>query len=144
MQHAHIRRVMRVRPLSHGAAGAVAESRQPSFDRLVAGKVHHPGVTTTVVADLRLDGRAFRTVGSRPSGTSDSQPKLEDRLRGARVRQTDAGIVDASTTGHLSGVLHRGIRAAGLLLDYFGNTGLAAIALAFDGASGRSERAGCP
>jgi serine/threonine protein kinase len=154
MEHPHIRGLSEWRPLARGGRAVVWEARQLSLGRLVAVKVYqseldegdrrrflreaaaagrlsnHPGVVTAHVAGVLPDDRPYLIMELYPGGSLTQWLKAENRPSEERVRQVGVRIADALAAVHASGVLHRDVKPANILIDRFGNPALADFGLA--------------
>lgn len=142
------------RPLARGGLALVWEARQRSLDRSVAVKVYqralnetdrrrflreataagrlsnHPGIVTTYDAGVLPDDRPYLMMELCPGGSLTRWLRPESRRSEERIRQTGVRIADALAATHAFGVLHRDVKPANILIDSFGNPGLADFGLA--------------
>ena len=128
-------------------------ARQLSLDRLVAVKVYqreldrndrcrflreaaaaslsdHRGIVTVHDAGILPDDRPYLIMDLCSGGSLTQWLKPEDRPSEERVRQVGVRIADALAAVHACGVLHRDVKPANILIDSFGNPGLADFGLA--------------
>ena len=144
----------------------VWEARQLSLDRLVAVKVYqreldearqrnfvreaaaagrlsaHPGIVTTYAAGILPDDRPYLVMELCPGGSLTTWLRPENRPNEERVRQVGLQIADALAAAHASGVLHRDVKPANILIDGYGNPRLADFGLAaVEGAEADSPEA---
>lgn len=136
------------RLLARGGIVSVWEARQLSLDRLVAVKVYpaqseegdrrfvreaaaagrlsdHPGIVTAHDAGLLPDDRPYLVMKLCPGGSLAPWLKPENRRSPEEVRQVGIRLAAGLAAVHARGVLHRDIRPANVLIDSFGNPGLA-------------------
>ena len=128
-------------PLARGGLAVVWQARQLPLDRLVAVKVYqreldeadrrhfvreaaaagrlsaHPGIVTTYAAGILPDGRPYLIMELCPGGSLTKWLKPENRPSEERVRQVGLRIADALAAAHASGVLHRDVKPANILID---------------------------
>ena len=128
-------------------------ARQLTLDRLVAVKVYqreldeddrrrflreaaaarlsnHPGIVTAHDAGILPDDRPYLIMDLCSGGSLTEWLKPENRPSEERVRQVGVRIADALAAVHAGGVLHRDVKPANILIDSFGNPGLADFGLA--------------
>jgi hypothetical protein len=153
MGHPHIPGLSDWRPLARGGLAVVWEARQQSLDRLVAVKVYqrqldegdqphfwreaaaagrlpgHPGIVTAYDAGLLPDDRPYIILQLCPGGSLTQWLKPENRPSDERVRQDGVRIADALAAVHASGLLHRDVKPANILIDSYGNPRLADFGL---------------
>jgi serine/threonine protein kinase len=165
MEHPHIQGLSEWRPLARGRLAVVWEARQLSLDRLVAVKVYHreldegdrrrflqeaatgnlsdhPGIVTTHDAGVLPDDRPYLIMELRSGQSLSEWLKPQNRPSEEQVRQVGLGIADALAAVHARGVLHRNVSPANILIDSFGNPGLADFAQA--AMTGAEETADLP
>jgi tRNA A-37 threonylcarbamoyl transferase component Bud32 len=153
MDHPRIRGLSEWRPLARGGFAVVWEARQLTLDRLVAVKVYqreldegirhrflreaavgrlsgHPGIVTAHDAGLLSDDRPYLIMELCPGGSLTQWLKPENRPSEQRVREVGVRIADALAALHACGVLHNDVRPANILIDSYGNAGLADFGLA--------------
>ena len=153
MEHPHIRGLSEWRPLARGRLAEVWEARQLPLDRLVAVKVYHrelddgdrrrflreaaagslsdhPGIVTTHDAGILPDDRPYLIMELRSGQSLAEWLKPENRPTEEQVRQAGIRIADALAAAHASGMLHRNVNPANILLDRYGNPGLTDFGLA--------------
>lgn len=143
------------RPLARGGFAIVWEARQKSLDRLVAVKVDqrrldveserqrflreagaagrmssHPGIVTVHDAGILDDDRPYLVMDLCPGGSLTRYLRADQRLGPQRVREIGFWIADALVATHERGVLHRDVKPANILVDAYGNVGLADFGLA--------------
>ena len=153
-EHPHIRGLSEWRPLARGGLAVVWQARQLSLDRLVAVKMYqreldeagqrhfvresaaaarlsaHPGIVTTYAAGILPDDRPYLVMELCPGGSLTKWLNPENRPSEERVRQVGLQIADALAVAHASGVLHRDVKPANILIDCHGNPRLADFGLA--------------
>ena len=154
MEHPRIRGLSDWRPLARGGLGLVWEARQLSLDRPVAVKVYqralddsdrrrflreaaaagslssHPGIVTAHDAGILPDDRPYIVMELCSGGSLTHWLDPENRPSEERVRDIGVGLADALAAVHARGVLHRDIKPANILVDDYGNVGLADFGLA--------------
>jgi serine/threonine protein kinase len=153
MEHPQIRGLSEWRPLARGRLAVVWEARQLPLDRLVAVKVYHreldegdrrrflresaagglsyhPGIVTTHDAGILPDDRPYLIMELRSGRSLAEWLKPENRPSEEQVRQAGVRIADALAAAHASGMLHRNVNPANILLDRYGDPGLADFGLA--------------
>ena len=153
VEHPQIYGLSEWRPLARGGFAVVWEARQLSLNRVVAVKVYqreldenyrrrflreaaaarlsdHPGIVTVHDAGLLPDDRPYLIMDLWPGGSLNQWLKPDNRPSQERVRQVGVRIADALAAVHACGVLHRDVKPANVLIDSFGNPGLADFGLA--------------
>jgi serine/threonine protein kinase len=153
VDHPQIRGLSEWRPLARGGFAVVWQARQLSLDRMVAVKVYereldeghrrrflreaaaarlsdHPGVVTVHDAGVLPDDRPYLIMDLWSGGSLSQWLKPDNRPSQERVRQVGVRIADALAAIHGCGVLHRDVKPANILIDSFGNPGLADFGLA--------------
>jgi serine/threonine protein kinase len=153
MEHPCVRGLTEWRPLARGSRSVVWAARQLSLDRPVAVKVYqreldegdrrrflreaaaarlsdHPGIVTAHDAGILPDDRPYLIMDLCSGGSLTEWFKPENRPSEERVRQVGIRIADALAAVHAGGVLHRDVKPANILIDSFGNPGLADFGLA--------------
>ena len=154
MEHPQIRGLSEWRPLAQGGLAVVWQARQMSLDRPVAVKVykrgldegdrarfhreaatagslsHHPGIVTVHNAGILPDDRPYLIMELCPGGSLSQWLQPENRPSEERVRQVGARIAHALAAVHAVGVLHRDVKPGNILIDSYGNPGLADFGLA--------------
>jgi Protein kinase domain len=153
MEHPCVRGLTEWRLLARGGRSVVWAARQLTLDRPVAVKVYqreldegdrsrflreaaaaslsdHPGIVTAHDAGILPDDRPYLIMDLCPGGSLTEWLKPENRPSEERVRQVGVRIADALAAVHAGGVLHRDVEPANILIDSFGNPGLADFALA--------------
>ena len=153
VDHPEIRGLSEWRPLARGGFAVVWKARQLSLDRVVAVKVYqreldegyrrrflreaaaarlsdHPGIVTVHDAGVLPDDRPYLIMDLWSGGSLSQWLKPDNRPSQERVRQVGVRIADALAAVHACGVLHRDVKPANILIDSFGNPGLADFGLA--------------
>ena len=153
MEHPRVHGLSEWRLLARGGRSVVWAARQLSLDRLVAVKVYqreldegdrrrflleaaaarlsdHPGIVTAHDAGILPDDRPYLIMDLCSGGSLTQWLKPENRASEERVRQVGVRIADALAAVHACGVLHRDVKPANILIDSFGNPGLADFGLA--------------
>ncbi len=132
----------------------VWQARQVALDRQVAVKVYqreleqgyvnrflseaaasgrvsdHPGVVTAYDAGILPDTRPYLVMEFCPGGSLTRWLKPDNRPSEEQVRQVGVRIADALAAVHVSGVLHRDVKPANILIDSYGHPRLADFGLA--------------
>ena len=153
VEHPQIHGLSEWKPLARGGFAVVWEARQLSLNRVVAVKVYqreldenyrrrflreaaaarlsdHPGIVTVHDAGLLPDDRPYLIMDLWSGGSLNQWLKPDDRPSQEQVRQVGVRIADALAAVHACGVLHRDVKPANILIDSFGNPGLADFGLA--------------
>ena len=153
MEHPCVRGLTEWRPLARGGRSVVWAARQLTLDRPVAVKVYqreldegdrsrflreaaaaslsdHPGIVTAHDAGILPDDRPYLIMDLCSGGSLTEWLKPENRPSEEWVRQVGVRIADALAAVHAGGVLHRDVEPGNILIDSFGNPGLADFALA--------------
>jgi serine/threonine protein kinase len=153
MEQPFIRGLSEWRPLARGSFAVVWEARQLTLDRLVAVKVYqreldegnrrrflreaiagrlsgHPGIVTAHDAGVLPDDRPYLIMELCPGGSLTQWLEPENRPSEQRVQEVGVRIADALAALHACGVLHRDVKPANILIDSYGNPGLADFGLA--------------
>ncbi len=153
MEHPRVDGLSEWRPLARGDRSVVWAARQLSLDRPVAVKVYrrelddgdrrrflreaaaarlsdHPGIVTAHDAGILPDDRPYLIMDLCSGGSLAEWLKPENRPSEEQVRQVGVRIADALAAVHAGGVLHRDVKPANILIDSFGNPGLADFGLA--------------
>jgi LCP family protein required for cell wall assembly len=142
-------------PLARGGFATVWRARQRTLDRPVAVKVDdrtldteverrrflgeakaagnlsgHPGIVTVHDAGILPDGRPFLVMKLCSGGSLTSWLRPETRQSPERICSVGARIADALAVAHAQGMLHRDVKPANILIDSYGNPGLADFGLA--------------
>lgn len=143
------------KPLARGGFATVWQARQESLDRLVAVKVDtrtldteversrflseartagrlsgHPGIVTVHDAGILDDGRPYLVMALCSGGSLTRWQDPDQRQSEDRVRTVGVRIADALAAAHAQGMLHRDVEPANILIDGYGNAGLADFGLA--------------
>lgn len=143
------------RALARGGFATVWQAKQESLNRLVAVKVDqrtldteseqrrflreagaagrmsgYPGIVTVHDAGILADDRPYLVMQLCTGGSLTAWVKAEQRPTQARVRDVGARIADALAAAHARGVLHRDVKPANIMIDDYGNAGLADFGLA--------------
>ena len=143
------------RPLARGGFATVWQARQETLNRLVAVKVDqrtldedkerrrflreagaagrmsgHPGIVTVHDAGILPDGRPYLVMELCPGGSLTTWLKSEERPGQEQVRDVGVKIADALAAAHRNGVLHRDVKPANIMIDAYGQPGLADFGLA--------------
>jgi len=143
------------RPLAQGGFSTVWQARQESLNRLVAVKVDqrkltseterrrflreagaagrlsgHPGIVTVHDAGILEDNQPYLVMELCPGGSLSKWLKPENQQSQERVREVGVRIADALADAHARGVLHRDVKPANILINAYGQPGLADFGLA--------------
>ena len=143
------------RPLARGGFATVWEARQQTLDRLVAVKVDqrtlddpkerrrflreagaagrlsgHHAIVTVHDAGILPDGRPYLVMELCPGGSLTTWLKDGERPSQEKVRDVGVRIADALAAAHSNGVLHRDVKPANIMIDAYGQPGLADFGLA--------------
>jgi serine/threonine protein kinase len=155
MEHPRVRGLSEWRRVARGSCSVVWAARQLTLDRPVAVKVYqreldevdrrrflreaaaarlsdHPGIVTVHDAGILPDGRPYLIMDLCSGGSLTQWLKPENRPSEEQVRQVGVRIADALAAVHARGVLYRDVKPANILIDSFGNPGLADFGLAAD------------
>ena len=104
---------------------AVSCARRPLLGRLS----DHPGMVTAYDADTLPDGRPYLIMELCPGGSLTEWLKPANRPGEEQVRQVGLRIADALAAAHASGVLHRDVTPANILIGDDGDPRLADFGL---------------
>lgn len=140
------------------------QARQETLDRLVAVKVDqrtldseterrrflgeartagnlsgHPGIVTVHDAGILTDGHPYLVMKLCPAGSLSRWLRPENRQSQERIRSVGVRIADALAAAHAQGMLHRDVKPANILIDSYGNPGLADFGLATASEPGSPE-----
>jgi LCP family protein required for cell wall assembly len=141
-------------PLARGGFATVWRARQPSLDRPVAVKVDdrtlddeserrrflgeagaagnlsgHPSIVTVHDAGILADGRPYLVMKLCTGGSLTSWLRSDNRQSVERICFIGIRIADALAAAHEEGMLHRDVKPANILIDSYGNPGLADFGL---------------
>jgi serine/threonine protein kinase len=153
MEHPCVRGLSEWKPLARGGRSVVWAARQLTLDRPVAVKVYqreldepdrrrflreaaaarlsdHAGIVTIHDAGILPDDRPYLIMDLCSGGSLAQWLKPENRPSEERVREVGVRIADALATVHACGVLYRDVQPANILIDSFGNPGLADFGMA--------------
>ncbi|MFG2002238.1 serine/threonine-protein kinase [Spirillospora sp. NPDC048911] len=144
-----------VETLGAGGFGTVYRARQLSVRREVALKVDsrsltserdqrrfmrevtaagrlsgHPHVVAVYDAGVLPDGRPYMVLELCPGGSLNDRLRERGPFQPPEVRDIGVNIADALAAAHAAGVLHRDVKPANILVDQYGNPGLADFGLA--------------
>ena len=107
-----------------------AERRRFLGEAEAAGALSgHPGIVTVHNAGILPDGRPYLVMELCPGGSLTSWLDPAHRPSQERVRDVGVRIADALATAHAHGMLHRDVKPANILIDRYGNPGLADFGL---------------
>ncbi len=90
----------------------------------------HPGIVTVHDAGLLPDGRPYLVMELCPGGSLTKWLQPDNRPTQEQVRDVGVKIADALADAHAHGVLHRDVKPANIMIDAYGNPGLADFGLA--------------
>ena len=142
-------------PLARGGFATVWRARQLTLDRPVAVKVDdrtldteverrrflgeakaagnlsgHPGIVTVHDAGILPDGHPYLVMKLCSGGSLTSWLRADNRKSAERICSVGVRIADALAVAHAQGMLHRDVKPANILIDSYGNPGLADFGLA--------------
>ena len=142
-------------PLARGGFATVWRARQRTLDRPVAVKIDdralhseterrrflgeakaagnlsgHPAIVTVHDAGILADGRPYLVMKLCSGGSLTSWLRPAGRQSPERICSVGARIADALAVAHERGMLHRDVKPANILIDSYGNPGLADFGLA--------------
>jgi LCP family protein required for cell wall assembly len=142
-------------PLARGGFATVWRARQRTLDRPVAVKVDdrtldteaerrrflgeakaagnlsgHPGIVTVHDAGILPDGHPYLVMKLCTGGSLTSWLRRDKRQSAERICSIGVRIADALAVAHSQGMLHRDVKPANILIDSYGNPGLADFGLA--------------
>lgn len=129
-------------------------SRRLVREAMLASKLHHPGIPAVYDRDVLEDGRHFFTMRAVAGSTlmddtirfhravGPGGPGGRDALRDLMVRMWE--VADAVEAAHASGIIHRDLKLANVMVPYIGVAQVVDWGLALDLASPprRLSRAG--
>jgi len=141
-------------PLARGGFATVWRARQPSLNRPVAVKVDdrtleqeserrrflgeagaagnlsgHPSIVTVYDTGILTNGRPYLVMKYCSGGSLTSWLKPENRQSTERICFVGVRIAEALVVAHEQGMLHRDVKPANILIDSYGNPGLADFGL---------------
>ena len=90
----------------------------------------HPGIVTVHDAGILPDGRPYLVMKLCTGGSLTRWLKRDKRQSVERICSVGVQIADALAVAHAQGILHRDIKPANILIDSYGNPGLADFGLA--------------
>ena len=142
-------------PLARGGFATVWRARQRTLDRPVAVKVDdralhseserrrflgeakaagnlsgHPAIVTVHDAGILADGRPYLVMKLCSGGSLTNWLRVDNRQSVERICSVGARVADALAAAHEAGMLHRDVKPANILIDGYGNPGLADFGLA--------------
>jgi LCP family protein required for cell wall assembly len=151
-------------PLARGGFATVWRARQLTLDRPVAVKVDdrtldsdterrrflgeakaagnlsgHPGIVTVHDAGILPDGHPYLVMKLCTGGSLTSWLRPDKKQTPERICSIGLRIADALAVAHAQGMLHRDIKPANILIDSYGNPGLADFGLAAPEPGGESS-----
>ena len=107
-----------------------AERRRFLGEAQAAGALSgHPGIVTVHNAGILPDGRPYLVMELCPGGSLTSWLDPAHRPSQERIRDVGVQIADALAAAHARGMLHRDVKPANILIDRYGNPGLADFGL---------------
>jgi polyisoprenyl-teichoic acid--peptidoglycan teichoic acid transferase len=141
-------------PLARGGFATVWRARQPSLNREVAVKVDdrtldseserrrflgeagaaghlsgHPCIVTVYDTGILAGGRPYLVMKYCSGGSLTSWLKPDNRQSVERICFVGVRIAEALVAAHEQGMLHRDVKPANILIDNYGNPGLADFGL---------------
>ena len=141
-------------PLARGGFATVWRARQPSLNRPVAVKVDdrtleqeserrrflgeagaagnlsgHPSIVTVYDTGILANGRPYLVMKYCSGGSLTSWLKPDNRQSTERICFVGVRIAEALVVAHEQGMLHRDVKPANILIDSYGNPGLADFGL---------------
>lgn len=142
-------------PLAKGGFATVWRARQEALDRLVAVKIDerplsteaerlrflgearaagnlsgHPAIVTVHDAGILADGRPYLVMKLCSGGSLTSWLRPDNRQSAERICSVGVRIAGALAAVHEQGLLHRDVKPPNILIDRYGNPGLADFGLA--------------
>ncbi|MDQ0932643.1 serine/threonine-protein kinase [Streptomyces turgidiscabies] len=90
----------------------------------------HPHVVAVYDAGVLDNGRPYMVLELCPGGSLGDRLHQQGPLPAAEARDIGVRIADALAAAHASGVLHRDIKPGNIMIDRYGNVGLADFGLA--------------
>ena len=107
-----------------------AEQRRFLGEAQAAGGLSgHPGIVTVHNAGILPDGRPYLVMDLCPGGSLTRWLEPANRPSQERIRDVGVQIADALAAAHARGMLHRDVKPANILIDRYGNPGLADFGL---------------
>ena len=107
------------------------EQRRFLQESAAAGRLsNHSGVVTVHDAGILPDGEPYLVMELCPGGSLTRWLKPENKPDEELVRRVGVRIADALATAHAAGVLHCDVKPANVLVDAYGDAGLADFGLA--------------
>jgi LCP family protein required for cell wall assembly len=141
-------------PLARGGFATVWRARQPSLNRTVAVKVDdrtleseperrrflgeagaagnlsgHPSIVTVYDTGILADGHPYLVLKYCSGGSLTSWLRADNRQSAERICFVGVRIAEALVVAHEQGMLHRDVKPANILIDGYGNPGLADFGL---------------
>ncbi len=141
-------------PLAKGGFATVWRARQPSLNRPVAVKVDartldaeserrrflgeaaaagnlsgHPCIVTVYDTGILADGHPYLVMKYCSGGSLTSWLRPDNRQSVERICFVGLRIAEALVAAHEQGMLHRDVKPANILIDSYGNPGLADFGL---------------
>jgi polyisoprenyl-teichoic acid--peptidoglycan teichoic acid transferase len=142
-------------PLARGGFATVWRARQRTLDRPIAVKIDdrtleteserrrflsearaagnlsgHPGIVTVHDAGIMPDGHPYLVMKLCSGGSLTSWLRPDNRQSPERICMVGIRIADALAVAHEQGMVHRDVKPANILIDSYGNPGLADFGLA--------------
>lgn len=90
----------------------------------------HPHVVAVYDAGVLTNGRPYMVLELCPGGSLGDRLHQQGPLPAAEARDIGVRIADALAAAHAGGVLHRDIKPGNIMIDRYGNVGLADFGLA--------------
>jgi LCP family protein required for cell wall assembly len=90
----------------------------------------HPGIVTVHDAGILPDGHPYLVMKLCSGGSLTSWLRADNKKSPERICSVGVRIADALAVAHAQGMLHRDVKPANILIDSYGNPGLADFGLA--------------
>jgi serine/threonine protein kinase len=94
----------------------------------------HPSIVTVHDAGILADGRPYLVMKLCTGGSLTSWLRSDNRQSVERICFIGIRIADALAAAHEEGMLHRDVKPANILIDSYGNPGLADFGPLYPGA----------
>ena len=142
-------------PLARGGFATVWRARQRTLDRPIAVKIDdrtldseserrrflsearaagnlsgHPGIVTVHDAGIMADGHPYLVMKLCSGGSLTRWLRPDNKQSQERICTVGIRIADALSVAHEQGMIHRDVKPANILIDSYGNPGLADFGLA--------------
>ncbi|MFE5708836.1 protein kinase [Rhodococcus koreensis] len=143
-----------VAEIGHGGFGVVYRCTQPDLDRIVAVKVlitdldeesrnrffreqramgrlsGHPNIVNVLQVGVTETGRPYLAMQYQSHGSLDARIRVTGPLRLDQVLRLGVKIAGAAETAHRTGILHRDVKPANILLTDYGEPALTDFGIA--------------